>query len=351
MTEIFSQRLKAARLVLGFSQKELSDKVNISKQAISKYEKGLMLPNSVLLIQFTNVLKRKPDYFFRPFQTTLDKVDFRKKSRLSGKRLAALKAIIADKLERYLELESILGIDEVFKNPIENIKIKNFEDVENAVKQLLIEWNLGDNPMPNIIELLENKHIKVIEIDGEKYQDFDGLSAYVNDKIPVIVINQQHDIIRKRFTILHELGHLLLSIPDEATQKEKESYCNRFAGAMLIPKSQIQQELGLKRTRVAIQELIELKEYYGISIAALVYRANDLGIISDYKANQFWKQRNQNIQLKREIGFGNYEGKEHSGRFEQLLYKALAEELITLNKAAVLAEKDLEFIRNSLKLI
>lgn len=349
MKILFANKLKAARLMAGLSQKELSEKMNLSKQAISKYENGLMFPDSSALIQLTIILNRKADYFFRTQKTILEKVDFRKKNRLSGKKLASLKAQIIDKLERYLELESLLGYDDIFVNPIQNRIIESVNDVENAVDILLQKWNLGLNPVPNFIELLENKGIKVVEIQGNN--DFDGLSAYVDDVIPVIVINSEQHIVRKRFTILHELGHLLLSIPESFSITEKEKFCNRFAGAMLIPKSQIKKELGIKRKNISINELVELKEYYGISIAALIYRAKDLNIISETIANRFWKLRNQNIHLKNEIGFGNYEGKEHSGRFEQLLYKAIAEEMISLNKAAILADVEVNIIKNNLELV
>lgn len=349
MKDIFAQRLKTARLMSGLSQTKLAEAMSISKQSVSKYEKGQMLPDSKMLIRLTTILERKPDYFFRPIKTSLSQVDFRKKHKLTGKKLDALKANIADKLERYLELEMLLGIDEFFINPILSFTIESVEDVENVVSKLLIAWDLGSNPLPNIVELLENKGIKVIDIPADN--DFDGLSAYINNQIPVIVINSSIDILRKRFTVLHELGHLLLSIPQDADTKTKEKYCNRFAGAMLMPRKVLDNELGKRRNHIAINELIEIKEYYGISLAAIIYRAKDLNIITNNHANRFWKLRSINQNLRLEIGYGEYKGKENSGRFEQLLFKAIAEELITLSKAAVLGNRSMEIIKETLKIV
>jgi Zn-dependent peptidase ImmA (M78 family)/transcriptional regulator with XRE-family HTH domain len=349
MKEIFPQRLKIARLMLGFSQVELAHQLEISKQAISKYEKGMMLPESTMLLKMAKALHQKPDFFLRPSNISLANVEFRKRAKLKGKKLESLKAHISDVLERYLELENIMGINSVFKNPIKNISIQNMEDVEKAGLQLLKSWKLGLNPLPNIIELLEDHGIKVIEVDFE--DSFDGLSTWVQQNIPIIVVNKNFDVVRKRFTVLHELGHLLLQIPEDASHKEKEGFCNRFPGAFLIPASVFKKELGEKRPHPSINELVAIKEYYGISIAALVYRAKDLEIISENMARNFWRRRNQNKNLKKEIGYGIYEGKEKSGRFHQLLYNALAEEIISISKGAYLAKTSIHTIKNNLQLL
>jgi Zn-dependent peptidase ImmA (M78 family) len=169
--------------------------------------------------------------------------------------------------------------------------------------------------------------------------------------IPVIVLNKGFDAVRKRFTELHELGHLLLQIPDSASHKEKQAYCHRFAGAMLMPKALFLKELGKRRRHLSVNELLKIKEYYGISLAALVYRAFDLGVISKSTAERFWHIRNSNPDLKQEIGYGIYAGKERSGRFEQLLYKALAEEVISFSKASYLANTSIEQLRNNLQFV
>ena len=73
------------------------------------------------------------------------------------------------------------------------------------------------------------------------------------------------------FTALHELGHLLLDIDNEVfSQKEIEKFCHRFAGAMLLPKETLFNELGEKRSSISINELIFIKESYGISIQAII---------------------------------------------------------------------------------
>ena len=84
--------------------------------------------------------------------------------------------------------------------------ISSDEDAENAAKELRNQWNLGYDPIPDVVEMLEDKGYKVIEVDTSK--DFDGMKAETDGK-KVIVLRKDYngDVVRKRFTALHELAH------------------------------------------------------------------------------------------------------------------------------------------------
>ncbi|WP_245189460.1 ImmA/IrrE family metallo-endopeptidase [Lunatimonas salinarum] len=114
-------------------------------------------------------------------------------------------------------------------------------------------------------------------------ESFDGFATWVNGKdIPLIVLNKakfKNKLVRKRFTALYELGHLLLDV-NGYEDKQKEKFCHAFASAMLIHKEILRQELGGKRSKLSMNELGAIKQQYGISMQALVYRAKNLGLIS-----------------------------------------------------------------------
>ncbi len=199
MHDIFAHRLKSARIKSGFSQQELAERLAVTKQAVSKYETGKMLPESMLLLRIAEVLGQKADYFFRPFSVSLDHLAFRKCERMGVRSVDAIKIEVADQLERYLELENLLGIEPGFNNPLAGFSIQSPEEVEDAVERLLEHWQVGINPLPNIVEMLEDNGVKVLEIDADP--DFDGLSAWVGGVVPVIVLNRNMgDVVRKRFT-------------------------------------------------------------------------------------------------------------------------------------------------------
>jgi Zn-dependent peptidase ImmA (M78 family)/DNA-binding XRE family transcriptional regulator len=347
MKEQIGNRIKSARMLAGLSLRELSDALNgiVSHNAISKYEKGEMMPDSKVLIALSQALDVKTDYFLRPQTVEISNIEFRKKSCLSVKKTNSIKENIKDNIERYIELEIFLNFQNAFVNPIKGLVIENAGDVEKAVEQLLGQWDLGINALPNVIEILEDNDIKVVEIDADV--KFDGLSGWANQNIPVIVINKSFTVERKRFTALHELGHLLLNVNNETfTHQEIEKFCHQFAGAMLLPKETIFKELGRKRSSVSLNELISIKESFGISIQAIMARAKDLGIITNDQYIKFRIWVNGNENRKKEIGFGEYKGVEHSSRFKQLLYRATAEEIISMSKAASLSNVKLAQFRD-----
>ena len=344
MKELFAKRLKSARLLSAMSQDNLVEAIGaiVSKNAISKYERGQMMPNSSVLIKLAKALNVKPDYFFRPLGAEISNIEFRKRSALGVKKTKAIKQKVAETVERYLEIEDLLQIKSTFSNPIKNILISTVSDIDKAVNQLLKVWKLGLNALPNVIEILEEKEIKVIELDADLA--FDGLSGWADGVVPIIVVNKNFNIERKRFTALHELGHLLLNFSENLTDKEIERLCHAFASAMLIPYDTFINELGSKKRKsISLPELVSIKETYGISIQAIMARARSLGVIDEYRFIAFRKYISSNREEK---GLGQYQGKEHSDRFMQLIYRAAAEKIISLSKAANLSNEKLAVFRD-----
>src|SRR5690606_39213974 len=152
----------------------------------------------------------------------MGEISYQKRQKFRVKDRKGLEERAKDVLERYLELEQILNIATDFSLSFMDRSIQSNEDVEKVAFDLRKAWKLGNDPIFNLIELLEDNKIKVIEI--ESADTFDGLSAWANDgTIPVIVLNKINikSLDRIRFTALHELGHLILNL-DGYTEKQKE---------------------------------------------------------------------------------------------------------------------------------
>jgi Zn-dependent peptidase ImmA (M78 family)/DNA-binding XRE family transcriptional regulator len=346
MKNIIAYRIRNARKLQLLSQQEVANEVGVSKQMISKYEKGESIPDSSKLIKLANLFGQKVDYFFRAFKVELGEVSFRKKSSFSQKRQDSLKEWIKIKLENYLYLEETLSIDSSFDNIIANNTIHSIEDIEKAVLKLRNTWNIGMDPVHNIIQILEDKEIKVIELDVAD-AEFDGLACFVDNKYPVIVVNHNFPVERKRFTLLHELAHLLLNFPNCDTKTE-EQFCNKFASAFLLPKKIMIEDLGNKRKNISQQELIAIQKKYGISIQAIFYRLVDAKILSKAQLKKFFQKINDNPKLKEDIDSSRFETLEYSDRYERLVYRAVSEENITVSKASSLLNKDINSIKEDL---
>ena len=162
--------------------------------------------------------------------------------------------------------------------------------------------------------------------------------------IRVIVINKDKPTDRIRFTAAHELAHILCEFPKN---RLREKLCHTFAGAFLLPKEAIEKELMRKRKQISIWELEELKKIYGISMQAIVKRANIFGIVSDFYFRNFQSMLNQKGWKQKEPI--DYEGREEAIRFNQLLHYAVSEEIVTLSRGAELANKSLVDLRKEIK--
>ena len=350
LKNVFGARLKNARVINGMSMDDLCAKMNnlVSKQTISKYESGKMLPNSTNLIALANALNVRPDYLLRPFTVSLDKIEFRKKSKMSVKEEKAIKEKIRDKIERYIEVEEILGISSDFINPILQNAVIAPSDVCRIAEQLKAAWQLGQDGIPYIIEMLEDHCVKVIEMDAP--DTFDGLSGIIGEHKPIIVLNKNFPVERKRFTAMHELGHLLLDFDDTLPQKDVERFCNLFANEMLISQDVFKKLLGVSRHDISLNELRAIQSNYGISVEAQMFKAKQLGIISESRYKYFCITKNQN-QAFRELVEKSTFHEEKSNRFSSLVYRALASELISFSKASELLNESIYIVRERLELV
>jgi Zn-dependent peptidase ImmA (M78 family) len=327
-------KLKAARLMNGFSLQELADQIDnkVTKQAISKYELGEVTPDYEMIGILSAALKVPAAFFRRKSNVSLGTLNFRKLQNLTAKDKNIVIEKTKDRLERYIEVEQLLGILELFTNPIMDRIIKDVNDVEDAAEILRKEWNLGFDAISNVVDLLEDNHIKFIEVESD--DKFDGCQTLMDGKVPVIVlnINKFKTCDRKRFTAMHELGHLLLNFDSSIDEKTEERLCNRFAGAMLLHRSVAIKAFNEKRNNITMQELGNIKMQYGISIAALLYRLKDLNIISTNFYKNFMFMLTMTGQRKVESIV--YSGKESGHRFFQLLFRAISENKIDFAQAA-----------------
>ncbi|MCJ7530797.1 MAG: ImmA/IrrE family metallo-endopeptidase, partial [Anaerolineales bacterium] len=144
---------------------------------------------------------------------------------------------------------------------------------------------------------------------------------------PVIVVREDIPGDRQRFNLCHELGHLVLKIVD-GLDEEKASH--RFASAFLAPAERVRFELGTYRSNIDLLELESLKHKYGLSIQAWIYRAKDMGIISNPVAEKYFRSFRKNHWYRNEPG--ELYPPEKPQRMQRLIYRALAEDIISRSK-------------------
>lgn len=352
--EIFAQRLKQARILKKMSMDQLVNMIGnkVSKQAISKYESAKMMPNSTILVAMAAALDVEPDYFFRPFSFDLNefKVSFRKKSDTSTKDVKALKVRIQDEVERYLEVEEILGRDKVDVQKMEGELLSTPAQMREMASQLRDKWQLGYDAIGNVQDVLEAHGIKVICTEAPS--GFDGVSGIVNGKDYIVVLNKnQMHVERRRFTAMHELGHLLYGdrFSSELTLRDKEKLCDAFASEMLLP-SCVLEKVFKHGEKISTFEVRQLQIVYGISFDAIMHKLKDLGIISESKYKTYCIRKNQNEAFKHFVEETCYQ-EGFSTKFETMVYSAAAKDLISTSKAANLLHCSVNTVRKRLNVI
>lgn len=346
---VFGSRLQQAREAEGLSLRKLQEALSgkVSHSQLAKYEKGVDMPSSEILMALCRTLDCSADQLFRPMHVGIDGIAFRKKSRWPKTKEKAVKALVQTGVDRYFELEELVGVPAEDLNPT-GLTCRGPGDAEGVAEQVRETWALGEHPIANLVELLEDRHIKVQEVEAD--DQFDGCSGWgqaEDRRFPVVVLARwmDKDVARKRFSAAHELGHLVMDLSG-LDNRTAEKACHRFAGAFLLPKEALFSHFGRHRSRVEWRELAMLKQEYGISMAAVLHRIHDLGIISDALAKRMSIERSQRGWRKHEPGA--YAGVEEGFRFRQLLYRALAEEKISLTKAAELADEPVEGLQKEL---
>jgi Zn-dependent peptidase ImmA (M78 family)/transcriptional regulator with XRE-family HTH domain len=415
---LFGSRLRTARKMAGMSLEDLSGRIGgvVTRQAISKYEKGRMMPspevferlNSALgaqpvpgsmaqistelqspgamsglgmrkqfrlqraasapegestrwetlsspLMPFSrlaeepdNVMESQRNYreHSAPARllrseaapdadSALGQIRFRGREKLAAKTAVALKLRVEDYVKRCLEVESVLGLEQAFANPLAGRAVGTSADVETAALDVRRAWDIGSAPVINLLGLLEEKGIRVFELRG--IEGFEGLSGNYGtgpfgESVPFITVNRDFPADRMRFTAAHELGHLLCGFPE---RESAESLCHAFAAALLLPRNAIEKALMPARRKISLWELKELKESYGISLQAIMYRARSLGLVADRQVRNFRETMKANGWLVTEPV--EYRGNEQTSRLRRLLSYGVAESIIAPERAAALA--------------
>jgi Zn-dependent peptidase ImmA (M78 family) len=264
----------------------------------------------------------------------VNEIKFRAGEKLSAKTEAALKYRIADHLQRYLELESVLGAPAAFENPVADLPTRTREDIEAAAAEVRRRWELGSGPVVNLLGLLEEKGIKVYEASG--IEGFEGLSGQFG-LCPFVAVSADRPADRIRFTAAHELGHVLCGLSE---QDGPEGECHAFGAAFLLPRAALAKAFAPARRKVTLGELGEIKTTFGVSLQAIMHRAHALGFVSDRQLRAFRETiRDKGWVVEEPVA---YAGPERATRFKRLLHYAVAAGIMDVTRAAAIASLPVE---------
>lgn len=338
--EMLGERIQWARKAARLTLRGLAQKIGVSYETIRKYEQGVLVPPSDTLLKIARVLEKPVDYFRQP-SVRVGNIQpvFRGHTRRAKHEEEAVIAHVRDWLERYLTIEQIVGETVQFRYP-EGFpcSVRTPDEVEAAAEHLRTAWGLGNAPIANLTAIIEEFGIRVGEIPTCRSYDACAFFVYNDGSQPVITVSSSVPGDRQRFSLAHELGHIMLR-PEGNLDEEQAAH--RFAAALLVPQSAAHREL--EGFSLSLSRLDMLKRLYGMSMQAWLRRAYELG----YMDSQTYAKWNQRFRV---MGWhkcepGQEAPSERPLRFQRLVLEAYEREIITSSRASQLLNVSLqEFI-------
>jgi Zn-dependent peptidase ImmA (M78 family) len=212
-------------------------------------------------------------------------VHHRKRASLGAPALRRIHAELALARMQTRALLALAGIDHDHR--FHRIAIDDFDTASDAAITVRREWGLAPGPVPQLVHLIEEAGGLVLVRDlGSR--ELDAVTQWIDGNPPLFLINAHAPADRFRFSLAHELGHVLLhSEPGVTADQERQA--DEFASELLLPADAVRTEL--KQGRLDLPRLLDLKHRWGVSMAALLRRAFTLDIVSD------WQYRNLMVEM------------------------------------------------------
>lgn len=290
------------------SQGELGDRIGVTRQAVSAYERGDKNPEPETFDSIARTLNQPVIFFTAGSSARFGEFGpkfFRKFGSDTVRRNEAC-TILGEwfvHAARYLDgYVNFPPVDLPEFAPSDAAGGYSAEEIEHAAEACRAHWGLGIGPISNVLALLESKGIAACryEMTGEKVEAF----SFWNGARPFIFMATEKECgVRTRFDLAHELGHLVLhrwveesELADRTTLKRIEREADRFAGAFLLPRRSFPNEVYTPR----LDAFVSLKQRWRVSIQAMVYRCSNLGL---FDAEQV-------LNIRKQISFRKWRTKE-----------------------------------------
>lgn len=278
------RRLTLARWAAHLTKRELADRSGLSPASITQYEAGRTLPPKATLARLALALgmpvayfvrqegRRRPDPAARSFFRSLRSTPQRDRDRADAH--AEHVFDLVDYLDRQLTLPAPT-IPQLTPTSDDRVEI---EEIAEAVRK---DWQLADGPIANVVRLLEAHGIIVARLNsgGSK---LDAFSRWFGERPLVLLWADKGDKARSRFDAAHELGHLVMHSDPDPLDRQQERQANMFASAFLMPAEQVAPYLPRRAPTIGgWSTVLDSRRHWGVSAKALLYRARELGALSE----------------------------------------------------------------------
>jgi len=275
-----------AREYQGLTQEEVGEKSGLSQPRIARVEAGigaelsedelnrlfaaLAFPREFFYLNEVRFGYGTSSIFTRTRQTTA----------AEKKRLRSLINVLRIHTKRMLD-----HVEVGASRPLPRLALADYTSASSAAGALRDAWRLPLGPIKNLTKLIEGAGVIIIECDFGAIP-MDATSIAVDDLPPMIFINRDVPGDRWRFTLAHELAHLVMH---DIPKPEMEDEADEFASEFLVPGAEIAPDLSRMRVD-RLDSYMTLKSYWGVSIASLIMKAKALGKLSPDQSKSLFVQ-------------------------------------------------------------
>lgn len=289
-----SEMIGLRRRMLSLSQAELASRAGIAQGTLSKIEQGIKEASAEVISRLAEALKCPQSFFFqneREYGAPMSAHAMFRKKAATGQKV--LDRVIADLNIRIGHIRKFISsVDFEPELPFPQYDVDDFNgDVAAVADSVRRAWLVPRGPIRSLTEYAERAGCLVVHCDMEDAK-IDGVSYRIPGIPPVLFLNRNQPADRMRFSLAHEIGHLIMhAYPHPAMEQEADE----FASALLMPASDIGPEL----QGLTIEKAAYMKPQWRVSMAALIYRASALKRIDKYKADYLWRQMSaRNFRLR-----------------------------------------------------
>ena len=289
------ERIREAREARGLQLDVFAEMLDVTKQAVARFESGLASPSGETMGRIIGVTGQPPSFFvtarsraassIQPFWRGLKRMELHHRKRIT-RRMEWAHDIVAY-LEQFIELPPV-ALPTIEFDPSSD----DNDQVENAADKLREHWALGRGPLRDLSAIMELHGIILVR-ETVDCPDMDAVSCWQAGRPYALFSAEIESGPRNAYNLAHELAHIILHSNVEITADNLnriERQADRFASAFLLPQETFSREV----LGTSLNHFLFLKEKWGVSIAAMAYRCKDLGIIN---SNQFsYIMRQMNIQ-------------------------------------------------------
>lgn len=273
-------KITNARELRALTRKKLADLLDKKPSAVTQFESGRSGLAFETFVRLVQVLDVHPAYL----TSTIDKLPelkieschFRANRSVSQTQRTQAKRYAENVLSVYSFLEKKgISFQPVVLPTYEGHELSEHQ-IENFAIDIRKSFGLDLGPIHNMAELLESLGVFIILLPGE-YSQLDAFATWFEDR-PCIMITKNSPASRMQFDYGHELAHLLLDEGKVPGDLFTERLANRFSSAFLMPKSTFS---GDCPRHFSLSQFLSVKEFWHVSIGAALYRARQLGIMTE----------------------------------------------------------------------